>query len=78
MIVKLDCSRPSKKTKPLLDQPVSLMKPEKTNFGVAWTGVQAARAMMVAMTVQMLMMAKEVVMRSKTRTKKICRVDGLA
>lgn len=47
------------------------MKPVKTKDGVAWTGAQAASAMIVATTVEMLMRAKVAVIRSRMRTRKI-------
>jgi hypothetical protein len=65
------CSRPRRKAKPLLDHPVSLMKPVKTADGVAWTGAQAASAMIVATTVEILIRAKVAVIRSRMRTRKI-------
>ena len=65
------CSKPRRKANPLLDHPVSLMKPVKTKDGVAWTGAQAARAMIVATTVEMLIRAKVAVIRSRMRTRKI-------
>jgi len=66
----LDWRRPRRKTKPLLDHPVSLRKPVNTNFGVDFTGAQTARAIIVATTEEIFTMAKVTVNRSRIAMRK--------
>lgn len=72
--VKPAWMRPSRNTYPWLFQPVSLTKPSlvKTNEGDCLAGAHTASAMTVATTELMLMMAKALVIWSRTRTMKSC------